>query len=56
MRVNQSREGNLPRAGGVLLCSVMAVFVIAGVSLVVFSRYRELLPNGNDSTLYQTER
>ena len=55
--VNQSLGGNLRRSVVVFLCSMMSAFVIAGVSLVVFSHYRELLPNGNDdSTLYQTER
>lgn len=29
--------------------------MIAGVSQVVFSHYRKLPPNGNDSTLYQME-
>lgn len=37
-------------------CSVIAVFVRASISLAAFSHYRELLPKGNDSTLYQTER
>lgn len=57
--VNQNPGGNLRRSEVVFLCSVISVFVIviAGISLVVFSHYRELLPNGNDdSTLYQTER
>lgn len=53
--VHGSHDGNLQSYMVALPCPVIAVFVIASTSLVAFSHYRELLPNGNDSTLYQTE-